>query len=99
MFRLNTKGQLTSGEWCTTADGGSSGLLVSWCTPGTVDGPWEFSPRSDNGPADQGHLIHTKLGTCMSMDIQSKQPILSKCDPNNAYHIWQFKVIEPYWAS
>lgn len=44
MFRLNTEGQLTSGEWCTNVDG-SSVINVQWCAMGSVDGPWEYRPE------------------------------------------------------
>jgi hypothetical protein len=43
MFRLNTKGQLTSGEWCANADSAGD-VTVQWCAMGTVDGPWEYKP-------------------------------------------------------
>ena len=43
MFRLNTEGQLTSGEWCANADA-SGAVTVQWCAMGTTDGPWEFKP-------------------------------------------------------
>ena len=98
MFRLNTEGQLTSGEWCANADNPGQGLVVAWCNPGTVDGPWEFQ-RGDHGAENQGQLFHSKLGKCLSIDIQSKLPTFNHCDPNNAYQTWHFKVIEPYWAS
>ena len=61
MFRLNTEGQLTSGEWCTNADSYGSAILVAWCTPGSTDGPWEFR-RGDQGSENQGQLFHTKIG-------------------------------------
>jgi hypothetical protein len=44
MFRLNTEGQLTSGEWCTSVDASGS-INVQWCNMGTVDGPWEYRPE------------------------------------------------------
>ena len=98
MFRLNTEGQLTSGEWCTNSDSSGTGLLIAWCTPGTADGPWEFQ-RSDHGGDNQGQLLHSKLGKCMSIDIQSKKPTLMKCDPNNSYQTCYFNLIERYCAS
>lgn len=44
-MRLNTKGQLTSGEWCNDKDGSGSSLTVQWCTMGSVNGPWKYIPE------------------------------------------------------
>ena len=44
-MRLNTKGQLTSGEWCNDKDGSGSSLTVQWCQMGTVNGPWKYIPE------------------------------------------------------
>ena len=34
MMRLNTEGQLTSGEWCNDKDGSGTTLTVQWCQMG-----------------------------------------------------------------
>ena len=41
LFRLNTEGQLTSGEWCTDLDH-QGDIVVKWCNPGDNSGPWEY---------------------------------------------------------
>ena len=33
-MRLNTEGQLTSGEWCNDKDGSGTTLTVQWCQMG-----------------------------------------------------------------
>jgi hypothetical protein len=90
MFRLNTEGQLTSGEWCTNVDS-SGGITVQWCTMGTTDGPWEYRP-------EQKQMYHKTLGTCMALEPESSKPIMRPCDNNNSYHKWTWKEIKPYWA-
>ena len=41
MFRLNTEGQLTSGEWCMKANK-KDAISISHCDMGRTDGAWEY---------------------------------------------------------
>ena len=91
MMRLNTEGQLTSGEWCNDKDNSGTGLSVQWCQMGTVDGPWRYIE-------DKKQMYHTGLRKCLGLEPQSGRPILRTCDSNNAYHKWFWKTIKPYWA-
>lgn len=91
MFRLNTKGQLTSGEWCTDKDNSGNSISVQWCTMGSVDGPWEYKP-------EEKQMYHTQLQKCLSVEPESGKLILRRCDNNNAYHKWEWKENKPYWA-
>ena len=45
MYRLNTEGQLTSGEWCTNVQQGQS-VNVQWCANGATDGPWSYKEET-----------------------------------------------------
>lgn len=90
MYRLNTKGQLTSGEWCTNTERGQ-GIHVQWCAHGATDGPWSYKE-------DTKQMVHSTSGGCMALSPDTQQPIMSKCDKNNAYQKWTWKTITPYWA-
>jgi len=91
MMRLNTEGQLTSGEWCNEKDPTGSGLTIQWCKQGSVTGPWKFID-------DKKQMYHTGIKKCLGMEPESGKPILSPCDDNNAYHKWTWKENRPRWA-
>jgi polypeptide N-acetylgalactosaminyltransferase len=40
MFRLNTAGQLTQGEWCIRNYGGV--MKTNHCVKGTINGPYKY---------------------------------------------------------
>ena len=94
-MRLNTEGQLTSGEWCNEKDpsgsGLTTGLTIQWCEQGAVNGPWKFIE-------EKKQMYHTKSNKCLGMAPESGKPILSPCDDNNAYHKWTWKENRPRWA-
>ena len=90
-MRLNTEGQLTSGEWCNEKDPTGSGLTIQWCKQGSVTGPWKFID-------DKKQMYHTGIKKCLGMEPESGKPILSPCDDNNAYHKWTWKENRPRWA-
>ena len=90
LFRLNTEGQLTSGEWCSEISGQGS-LVVQWCNPGDNTGPWEYKK-------DLQQLYHKKKDVCLALEPESLKPIVRPCDRNNAYHKWVWREIKPYWA-
>ena len=91
MMRLNTEGQLTTGEWCNDKDGSGTTLTVQWCQMGTTDGPWKYI-------ADKKQMYHTGLRKCLALEPESGRTILRPCDTNNAYHHWIWKETKPYWA-
>ena len=41
LFRLNTEGQLASGEWCVSVE--RDIVNIAWCPQGRNDGPWRYS--------------------------------------------------------
>ena len=90
LFRLNTEGQLTSGEWCTDADG-SGAITVNWCRAGDNSGPWEYREAEQQ-------MYHRKRGQCLGLEPETSKLILRPCDRNNAYHKWKWNTIKPYWA-
>ena len=59
MFRLNTEGQLSSGEWCVAGDRADN-INISWCPQGSNAGPWEYSE-------DTHHMVNTRTGKCLSL--------------------------------
>jgi polypeptide N-acetylgalactosaminyltransferase len=90
LFRLNTEGQLTSGEWCLKAERGDR-VTVAWCEMGTTDGPWEYMDESKQ-------LRHRDAKTCLSVHPESQKLIMRECNDNNTYHKWTWNKVTPYWA-
>ena len=88
LYKLNTEGQLTSGEWCTDYTG--TALQVQWCKVGSTDGPWKYLD-------DTKQLYHQKHQQCLGLSPDNQRPIVRKCDSNNLYQKWEFKEISPYW--
>ena len=72
-MRLNTKGQLTTGEWCNDKDNSGQALTVQWCQMGTVNGPWQYDPQ-------QKMMLHTGINKCLGLEPESGRPILRACD-------------------
>ena len=91
LFRLNTEGQLTSGEWCTEVDKDGRGVTVAWCRFGDNSGPWEYREGEQQ-------MYHRPSGNCLALEPESSRPIMRPCDRNNAYHKWVWKEVTPYWA-
>jgi len=90
LLRLNTQGQLTSGEWCIKADRGDQ-VTIAWCEQGSTSGPWEYRD-------DSQQLFNNKVQRCLALHPESGQLILRECDNANSYHKWEWKTITPYWA-
>jgi polypeptide N-acetylgalactosaminyltransferase len=43
LIKINTKGQMTQGEWCLTPSSGWGGRVrTGYCTKGQVDGPFKY---------------------------------------------------------
>ena len=57
LYRLNTEGQLASGEWCTDLNNDQV-ITVQWCDQGTVNGPWEYKRSTKQ-------LFHRKASKCL----------------------------------
>eukprot|EP00095_Tigriopus_kingsejongensis_P000191 maker-scaffold41_size498431-snap-gene-1.16 protein:Tk00191 transcript:maker-scaffold41_size498431-snap-gene-1.16-mRNA-1 annotation:"n-acetylgalactosaminyltransferase 7-like" len=90
LFRLNTEGQITSGEWCADVDRSGS-LTIQWCVAGDNSGPWEYRE-------EEQQVYHKKKEMCLALEPESAKIIMRACDRNNAYHKWVFREIKPYWA-
>ena len=95
LFRLNTEGQLTSGEWCVVFESSSNNreheLSLSRCTDGDVTGPWVFS-KSD------GLFRHKLRDMCLVMNQHTLKLNLAICQKKNRFHLWQFNNVKPHWA-
>lgn len=89
LFRLNTKGQLTTGEWCVEAGKGST-LQLAYCTFGSVDGPWQYS--EDNGG---GRVYNSKVDQCL--EANGNLAALRPCNSSSTKQQWKFKEVRPYW--
>ena len=92
MFRLNTRGQLTSGEWCMKADKKKDGgIVISYCDMGKVDGPWVYKENNQQ-------MYHTVNKRCLAVHPETSKLMLRECDMNNEYHKWEWKEITPHWV-
>ncbi|CAB4061456.1 GALNT [Lepeophtheirus salmonis] len=91
MFRLNTEGQLTSGEWCQTADSSGS-VSIQWCSFGSVSGPWEFKENLRQ-------IYHRTYKMCLALLPDSNSLVLRSCDKDNSHQKWSIKTLKPYWSS
>ena len=89
LIRLNTKGQMTSGEWCLHAEGKDK-IVVAWCKAGSVDGNWQYDEESR-------HMKHTRLNKCLGIHPENQQLILRDCNENNTYFKWTWKTLTPHW--
>merc|ERR1719341_3058215 len=90
LFRLNTEGQLTSGEWCVKAERNDK-VIVAWCEMGTTNGPWKYK-------GDTKQLYHTSQRKCLVIHPENNKLIMRECDDNNSYHKWNWNEITPYWS-
>ena len=91
LFRLNTQGQLTSGEWCMMSDRREEGVTISYCDLGSVDGPWVYK-------TDAQQVYNTVLKRCLTVHPETEKLLLSKCDRSSPHHRWQWGEITPHWA-
>ena len=64
MFRLNTEGQLSSGEWCVAGDRADN-INIAWCPQGSNAGPWQYRE-------DTSHLLNTRTGKCLAVHPDSR---------------------------
>lgn len=88
LMRLNAAGQLGVGERCIEGD--NSGIKLTVCRLGTVDGPWTYDDNTAT-------LLHKTYKKCMAVHPQTKQLSLMPCDNNNAYQQWKFKQFKSRW--
>lgn len=95
LFRLNTEGQFTSGEWCIEyrpSNGAQEHELgLNRCVEGTVNGNWEFEKST-------GLFKHKENNLCLVMNKTTLKLNLDKCDRRSKFHRWQFNEVTPHWA-
>lgn len=101
MFRLNTAGQLTQGEWCIRNYGGV--MKTNHCVKGTVDGPYKYDRVSllECLNSIGFHLQNTQQirdmqrNLCLTVaeDMGSTDLLQEKCDESNVYQkfVWTEK--------
>lgn len=89
LMRLNSAGQLSTGERCI--DGDEHGIQLVVCKLGTVDGPWKYDEKTLM-------LHHSADNKCMALHPGTKKLSLQACDVKSAYQQWNFYEIKPVWA-
>ena len=90
LFRLNTEGQLASGEWCVKAEGGDR-VTIAWCEMGVVKGPWSYD-------ASSRQIVNSDHKKCLAVHPDTRALTLMSCDAHNLYHKWGWSEITPHWA-
>lgn len=92
LWRLNTAGQLASGEWCVEYRPGNNEneLIMEWCKAGIVTGDWQLNSN--------GLFLNKKHNKCLIINRTNLKINLAPCDSKDDYHKWTFKEITPYWA-
>ncbi|KAI3415635.1 hypothetical protein GPALN_005232 [Globodera pallida] len=86
LVRLNTKGQMTEGEWCITPTSGWGGRLrTGHCTKGTVDGPFKYDRETKQ-------IRNTKTGNCLIVEKDPSSSVLTllKCDASDELQKWEW---------
>uniref|UniRef100_A0A914N4J8 Polypeptide N-acetylgalactosaminyltransferase n=2 Tax=Meloidogyne incognita group TaxID=654580 RepID=A0A914N4J8_MELIC len=86
LVKLNTKGQMTQGEWCLTPSSGWGGRIHSgYCPKGKVDGPFSYNRETKQ-------IRVASSDSCLTADKEkdSSLLILRKCDSANAYQKWEW---------
>ena len=68
LFRLNTEGQLASGEWCVNADKADN-VHISWCLAGRNDGPWQFK--------ENDQLFNNRMNKCLAVHPDTRLNMIS----------------------
>jgi len=90
LMLLNTKGQLSNGEWCIKYENADR-ITIAWCEMGVVDGPWRYDSETQ-------HVVNTDHNKCLAVHPERRALVLLPCDKQNLYHKWNWSVITPYWA-
>ncbi|XP_065670493.1 N-acetylgalactosaminyltransferase 7 [Hydra vulgaris] len=94
LWRLNTLGQLASGEWCVRYEKASNEieneLSMEWCPSGTPSGPWKFD-------ASSGFFTHTGLNMCLIVNSLTLKLNMARCDHSKEHHKWKIEEIRPHW--
>ena len=95
LWRLNTQGQLASGEWCVkykaATQESENELAMEWCPTGNVSGEWEFDKR-------KGFFVHKSTKLCLTIDQKTLKLKLAKCNRSSKFHRWSFTEVTPHWA-
>uniref|UniRef100_A0A7M5VDH8 Polypeptide N-acetylgalactosaminyltransferase n=1 Tax=Clytia hemisphaerica TaxID=252671 RepID=A0A7M5VDH8_9CNID len=95
LFRLNTKGQLTSGEWCIVhAPNFQKGhkefhLIVSRCKYGSVNGPWSYDEETL-------FLKNNEENKCVAVDSVTRKLVMERCNHQKINQQWKFSEIKPH---
>lgn len=87
-MRLNSQGQLGTGERCVDAN--SSGVKQIFCPSSSVSGPWTYHN-------DTQLLVHKRGSRCLS--VRGDSVSLMKCDDTQDSQKWIFKDEKPRWAT
>uniref|UniRef100_A0A915K183 Polypeptide N-acetylgalactosaminyltransferase n=1 Tax=Romanomermis culicivorax TaxID=13658 RepID=A0A915K183_ROMCU len=82
LYRVNTEGQMSTGEWCITAVG--SRLQTGRCRMGSINGYWEYRKETQQ-------LYHKKKDKCLNVDSSNEILNLANCDTNNEYQKFRWK--------
>ena len=94
LLRLNTQGQLASGEWCikymASNNPNESQFGMAWCEGGSVDGPFSFDETT-------GQLKHSQENKCVAVSRQNLKLILTECDATNKLQLWSYNQLKPKW--
>ncbi|KAK2708517.1 hypothetical protein QYM36_014203 [Artemia franciscana] len=85
-IKLNTKGQLSTGERCIVGD--NKGVQLVPCELGTVDGPWQYNEENNL-------MYHTKLGKCLAVHKHNKKLKMLPCIAKSNSFKWIFRSFEP----
>lgn len=87
MFRLNTEGQLTSGEWCMKAS--KKDAIPS----PTVT--WEGQMEHGCTRRIVSRCTTPVMKKCLAVHPETSQLLVRECDQNNEYHRWGWKEVTP----
>ncbi|XP_064623856.1 N-acetylgalactosaminyltransferase 7-like [Lineus longissimus] len=78
LFRLNTKGQLATGERCIDARKGAEVPMISYCSSGQ-NGPWDYNQDTKQLTAKELNLCLEGIGTSLT---------LNACEANKKDQQW-----------
>jgi len=81
LFRINTAGQMSHGEWCVTV--WSDRLKSDRCEFGHVDGPWVYDKMTKA-------IRHRDQNKCLTVDPQARNVRLTQCNgQENQEFVWK----------
>ena len=86
LIKINTKGQMTQGEWCLTPSSGWGGRVrTGYCTKGQVDGPFKYDRETQQ-------IRDTRTGSCLTVETDPGSNVLTmrKCDTAEPLQKWEW---------